>query len=38
MLGYACNPSTEEAKAGGLQIKGQPGLYSQKKSELYQVK
>jgi hypothetical protein len=28
-----CNPSTREAKAGGLQVQGQPGLYSETLSQ-----
>jgi hypothetical protein len=36
---HTCNPSTQKAKAGGLQVPGQPGLYgktlSQKKKFLY---
>lgn len=31
VLAQACNPSTQEVEAGGLQFWDQPGLYSQKK-------
>jgi hypothetical protein len=26
---HVCNPSSEEAQAGGLQVQGQPGLHSE---------
>jgi hypothetical protein len=26
---YVCNPSTQEAEAGGLRVPGQPGLQSE---------
>jgi hypothetical protein len=29
MVAHSCNPSTQEAKAGGLRIWGQPGLHSE---------
>jgi hypothetical protein len=40
MLAYACNPSTEETKAGRLRVQGQPGLHSKttvskKKKSMY---
>jgi hypothetical protein len=28
MMGHTCNPSTEEAEAGGSQVRGQSGLQS----------
>jgi hypothetical protein len=28
MVVHTCNPSTLEAEAGGLQVQGQPGLYT----------
>jgi hypothetical protein len=31
---HACNPSTWEAETRGLQVPGQPGLYSQFKTSL----
>jgi hypothetical protein len=29
MVAHTCNPSTGEAKVGGLQVQGQTGLYSE---------
>jgi hypothetical protein len=43
MVVHACNPSTQEAMVGELQVRGQPGLHSnilsqeKKKNWLYQV-
>jgi hypothetical protein len=31
--GTTCNPSTKEAKVGGLRIQGQPGLHSKTLSQ-----
>jgi hypothetical protein len=33
MVVHNCNPSTQEAEAGGSQIRGQPGPYSEKERE-----
>jgi hypothetical protein len=33
MVTNACNSSTQEAKAGGLRVQGQPGLHSETLSQ-----
>jgi hypothetical protein len=33
MMTFACNPSTQEAEAGGWQVQGQPGLHSETSSK-----
>jgi hypothetical protein len=33
MVVFTCNPSTQEAKAGELQVQGQPGLYKETLSQ-----
>jgi hypothetical protein len=33
VVGDTCNPSTEEAAAGGLQVQDQPGLHSESLSQ-----
>jgi hypothetical protein len=33
MVVHACNFSTQEAEAGGLQVQGQPGLYGKTLSQ-----
>lgn len=35
MVSHACNPTTQEAKAGGsLQVQGEAGLYGESKASL----